>query len=608
MDVWKNEKVENIVEEEPRDDVISLQLKEMRDLCDAIQDNTRLCSANDDVTQPHDAGQDIWQLEECPLCLSVLRRGPAFFAHQGLPHPFPCSLQCGRHFPDPLLLHSHHLEHHRAPNMVAVAGLLFCPICNQVWPPGSEEQHSPLQHLSCQLCPLVLQGGLKDTMVLHRWRAHGVTGDSNPGDTFQPALPISSGNPSLTSHCSSAASTTTSTAGSPEAEKRPKRKLERGEEDDQMVAGQSCTEVRRGVIKEELERCRKAQEGGSSKKKHLVEADAIQEDNRSQTWWCGEVLKQNCHDRKANVEPLEDGEIDISDDSRVGEKTGRDPQMMPCNKLVKDDVPRWCTLCNVRLTDDTPQGRRVHNHGKRHRAALQERLYQGTLQDIRARRPEMGQSGREPESLQFRITNNDETTVSALARLGDQRSVVFVPKSKDRRNVVARLGEKVLDPTPQRKIQLWEIQQEKLTDELSEQLSFELDEEKGGDLRERLRNRSRRYSNSNKSCTYRDLDKVEVSDRVVLERKKVEDYGKELEELSTKIKQARYVQESVGSRLKDVATSSKRVVTFGRRTESEFAETEVRGQTRNISFGRKVKSENVVKISKGDGRKKVVWP
>ena len=610
MDVCKNVKVENIVAEEPKEDVISLQLKKMRDLCDANQDVPRLCSATQDVAQLRDTSRDIWQLEECHLCLSVLRRGPAFFAHQGLPHPFPCLLQCGRHFPDLLLLHSHHLEHHRAPNMVAAAGLLFCPTCNQVWPPGSEEQHSPPHHLSCDLCPLVLQGGLKGTMVLHRWRAHGVTGDSEPGDNSEPALPMSSGNPSSTSHCSSAASTTTSTSGSPEAEKRLKRKLERGEEDDQ-----GCTEVRRGVIKDELERCRKAQEGGSSKKRRLVEADVILENSLSQTWWFGEVLKQNCH--VANVEPLEDGEIDISDDSRVeviGEKTGGDRQMMPCNKLVKDDVPHWCSLCNVQLTDDTPQGRRVHNHGRRHQAAIQERHHQASLQEFRALRPEMGRSGRESESPQSRITNDDETAVSALARLGDQRSVVFVPKSKDRRNVVARLGEKVPELTPQRKIELWENQREKLTDELSEQLSDELDEEQGGDLRERLRDRSRRYLNSDKRRTYQDLDKVETRDRVVVERRKVEDYGKELEELSTKIQRARYVQESVENTQKVVATISERVVTFGRRTVSQLPETEARGHTENISLGHRVKSENVVKsenmvkIYKGDQRKKVVWP
>ena len=288
--------------------------------------------------------------------------------------------------------------------------------------------------------------------------------------------------------------------------------------------------------------------------------------------------------------------------------------MMPCNKLVKDDVPHWCSLCNVQLTDDTPQGRRVHNHGRRHQAAIQERHHQASLQEFRARRPEMGRSGREPESLQSRIANDDETTVSALARLGDQRSVVFVPKSKDRRNVVARLGEKVPELTPQRKIELWENQREKLTDELSEQLSDELDEEQGGDLRERLRDRSRRYLDLEKRRTYQDLDKVETRDRVVVERRKVEDYGKELEELSTKIQRARYVQESVENTQKVVATISERVVTFGRRTVSQLPETEAWGHTENISLGHRVKSENVVKsenmvkIYKGDKRKKVVWP
>ena len=126
-------------------------------------------------------------------------------------------------------------------------------------------------------------------------------------------------------------------------------------------------------------------------------------------------------------------------------------------------------------------------------------------------------------------------------------------------------------------------------------------------MRERLRDRSRRR-------TYQDLDKVETRDRVVVERRKVEDYGKELEELSTKIQRARYVQESVENTQKVVATISERVVTFGRRTVSQLPETEAWGHTENISLGHRVKSENVVKsenmvkIYKGDKRKKVVWP
>ena len=606
MDILKNVKVENLVEEEPRDDVISLQLKEMRDLCDAAEDINQLCNAR----------QDAAQLEECRLCLSVFRCGPAFFAHQGLPHPFPCLLQCGRHFPDLLLLHSHHLEHHRAHNMVAAAGLLFCPTCNQVWSPGSEEQHSPLHHLSCNLCPLVLPGGLKDTMVLHRWRVHGATGDLNPGDTFQPALPISSGDPSSTSHCSSAASTTISTLGSPRSEKSLKRKLECG--DDEMLASQDCTEVRRGVIEEELKRCRRAQEGVSSKK-HMLEADVILGNCLSQTSkqgpGFGEVF---CHSGKANelrVKPLGDSKMDRSDESKIElieEKTGRDLQMMPCNSLIKEDVPYWCGLCNVQLPEDTPQVRRMHNRGKRHQAALRERHHKATPQEIRAHWLEEGWGERKPGNLQSRITNDDKKTISALSRLGDKRSVVFVPK--ERRNVVARLGEKVLELTPQRKVQLLEEhhhhqqeqEQERLTDELSEQLSHELDDELGIDLRNRLRNRSQRYRNLDKVRTYQDLDKVETSERVFVERK-VENYGKELEELSTKIQRAKY-KKSMKSSPKDEVICYKRVVTFGRGTETQLTVTEARGQTKNFFCGHKLKSENKVTVSKGGERKKIVWP
>jgi len=497
--------------------------------------------------------------------------------------------------------------------MVAAAGLLFCPTCNQVWTPGSEEQHSPLQHLSCDLCPVVLSGGLKDTMVLHRWRAHDMTGVSNPGVTFQPFQPILSGNPSSTSHCSSTASTTTSTSGSPRTEKNLKRKLEKEGEDDRMFAVQDCTEVRKNAIKEELERCRKAQEGGSSKKKYMTETDVIQDNNLSHTSKQGPGVGEGfCHDRKANethVEPLEDGEIDISDDSRVEVMGGERgwPQMMPCNKVVKEDVPYWCNVCNVRLPEDTPKVRRMHNRGKRHQAALQERRHQATHQQIRCHEHEKGGDDMEIESLQFRISNDGKTTLSALARLGDKRSVVFVPK--DRRNVVARLGEKVLELTPQRKVEFLEDQQEQemLTDKLSEQLSYELDEELGGDLRDRLRNRSLKYRNFVKDRTYQDLDKVETSKRIIVE-KKVEDYGKELEELSTKIQKARYKERVKNSKKKDEVINCKRVVTFARKGESLLADVVARGQAEKISSERYVRSENTVKITKGDERKKIVWP
>jgi len=267
-------------------------------------------------------------------------------------------------------------------------------------------------------------------------------------------------------------------------------------------------------------------------------------------------------------------------------------------------------VCNVRLPDDTPKVRRMHNRGKRHQAALQERHHQAALQQTKAHEHVIGGDDREIESLQFRISNDGKKTLSALARLGDKRSVVFVPK--DRRNVVARLGEKVPELTPQRKVELLEDhqqeqEQERLTDELSEQLSYELDEELGGDLRDRLRDRSQRYRGFGKGRTYQDLDKVETSERIIMERK-VEDYGKELEELSTKIQKARYKERVKNSKKKDEVINCKRVVTFARKGGSLLADVVARGQAEKMSSERYVRSENIVKITKGDGRKKIVWP
>merc|ERR1712192_25079 len=227
-------------------------------------------------------------------------------------------------------------------------------------------------------------------------------------------------------------------------------------------------------------------------------------------------------------------------------------------------------------------------------------------QQTRARRHEKDGDDLEIESMQFRISNDGKTKLSALARLGDKRSVVFVPR--DRRNVVARLGEKVLEPSLQRKVEFSEDQkQERLADELSEQLSYELDEELGGDLRDRLRDRSQRYRDFGKSRTYQDLDKVEISERVIVERK-VEDYGKELSELSTKIQKARYREKVTIGHRKDEVTNCKRVVIFGRNRESQLVDADARGPTENISSERYVKSEHIVKNIKGDERKKIVWP
>ena len=212
--------------------------------------------------------------------------------------------------------------------------------------------------------------------------------------------------------------------------------------------------MRRNLIKEELEKCRKVQKGGSSKKKYTMEA-VITQDSLSQTSNQGPVFGEVfCHEGKANkmyVGQLEDGEINISDDSMldVNEDITGGQQMMPCNRLMKEDVPYWCSVCNVRLPEDTPKAHRMHNIGKRHQAALQQ---------TRAHEREIGGDASDVESLQFRISNDGETKLSALARLGDKRSVVFVPR--DRRNVVARLGEKVPELTPQRKVELLEDHQQ----------------------------------------------------------------------------------------------------------------------------------------------------
>merc|ERR1719402_1526665 len=68
-----------------------------------------------------------------------------------------------------------------------------------------------------------------------------------------------------------------------------------------------------------------------------------------------------------------------------------------------------------------------------------------------------GEAMKESASLLFQVSNTSHCEVSAqnnnvLARLGDKRCVVFAAKEKP--NVVARLGGKVEESPPQRRVEL----------------------------------------------------------------------------------------------------------------------------------------------------------
>ena len=153
---------------------------------------------------------------------------------------------------------------------------------------------------------------------------------------------------------------------------------------------------------------------------------------------------------------------------------------------------------------------------------------------------------------------------------------------------MARLGQKTSGLTPQRKVEFLEDRQERLEDDLSEQLSHALDVDGGVDLRGKLKDRRPR-------C-YHDYDKVETNERIVLERK-VEDYGQELEEISTKIQRARYRKMNKNSKKDElITTSNERVVTFGMKMGSEHADT--------------CKNETKITpdVQGGRGRRKIAWP
>ena len=410
-------------------------------------------------------------------------------------------------------------------------------------------------------------------------------------------MPISSGNtsgpsstsPSSTSHYSSSASTTTSTSGSPSAERNLKRKLENDGIIDQMLEAEACTEAKNQLI----HNGRFPQEG--EPKKHEGETEVMNETFSR----CLGVVKRFCNDREPDtstsrhhVQPLEDGEIDVSVDSAtmVTREENEGSQIVQSNKRNEVDVPHlshlshlshWCNVCAVWLPEDTAKVRKMHNKGKRHQAALQQ-----------IRTHEQERSEDLSKNILLKISNDGKTSCCAsgsniMARLGDKRSVVLVSKDS-RRNVVARLGQKTSGLTPQRKVEFLEDRQERLEDDLSEQLSHALDVDGGVDLRGKLKDRRPR-------C-YHDYDKVETNERIVLERK-VEDYGQELEEISTKIQRARYRKMNKNMKKDElITTSNERIVTFGMKMGSEHADT--------------CKNETKITpdVQGGRGRRKIAWP
>merc|ERR1719474_272552 len=280
---------------------------------------------------------------------------------------------------------------------------------------------------------------------------------------------------------------------------------------------------------------------------------------------------------------MEDGEINMS-----GESQDKDHK----TKTRRQDlapIKGWCTVCNVKV----PRGSnlwRMHCRGKRHQA----RLHLARDQD---RQKLEGEAMKESASLLFQVSNTSHCEVSAqnnnvLARLGDKRCVVFAAKEKS--NVVARLGEKVEEPPPQRRFELLddeECQDIMKTEDSMDRADFQVNETElpGNDLRVRLK--SKRQINRSNSRSYIDSDDCEKHEKNVVGRKVV-DYQKELEDFSAILDEGRskkmvyskkhyleqgesLIKEGQGSR------DAKRIVKFCREKDHQLTRTEVQQLAQN---------------------------
>ena len=434
--------------------------------------------------------------------------------------------------------------------------------------------------------------------MLHKWRDHDLAKGGKPENMFH-LLPISRANtsdPCSTSPSTSAGSTSSSTSSSPTSLKKLVVK-------DEVKETEDCVSWVRQILRND-EASLQLQGGHcfQGRTSFIAKVDDILESSLGRVADQGSMSIQSY---EMTEESLEDGEINMSAESKAeGVKTRRQ-DLAP--------IKGWCTVCKVKV----PRGSnlwKMHCRGKRHQA----RLHLARDQD---RQKLEGEAMKESASLLFQVSNTSHCEVPAqnnnvLARLGDKRCVVFAAKEKS--NVVARLGGKVEESPPQRRVELLDDEERQdimKTHYLMDRADFQVNETElpGNDLRVRLK--SKRRINRSNSRSHIDLDDCEKHEKNVVGRKVV-DYHKELKDFSEILDKGRskkmvhskkhyleqgesLIKEGEGSR------DAKRIVQFCRERDHQLKRTEVQQLAQNSPTRKEAKVEFRGNFPQ---RQKIMWP
>ena len=434
--------------------------------------------------------------------------------------------------------------------------------------------------------------------MLHKWRDHDLANGGKPENMFQ-LLPISKANtsdPCSTSPSTSAGSTSSSTSSSPSIFKKlvVKHEVEetencvswvgqilRNDEASLQLQGDHCLQGRTNFI---------------------AKVDDILESRLGRAADQGSTSIPSC---EMAEESLEDGEINMSAESQAEYDKTRRQDLAP--------IQGWCTVCKVQV----PRGSnlwKMHCRGKRHQAGLQ-------LARDQDRQKLKGEAMKNSASLLFQVSNTSHCGVPAknsnvLARLGDKRCVVFAAKEKS--NVVARLGGKVKESPPQRRVELLDDEERQdvmKTDYLMDRADFHVNETElpGNELRVRLK--SKRRINRSNSRSYIDLDDGEKHEINVVGRKEV-DYNKELKDFSAILGKGRskkmvhskkhYLEQGESSiKNGEGSRDAKRIVKLCREREHQLTRTEVQQLAQNSPTRKEAKVDFRWNIPQ---RQKIMWP
>jgi len=434
--------------------------------------------------------------------------------------------------------------------------------------------------------------------MLHKWRDHDLANGGKPENMFQ-LLPISRANtsdPCSTSPSTSAGSTSSSTSSSPSSLKKLVVKQE-------VEETENCVSWVRQILRnDEASLQLQGDHCLQGRTNFIAKVDDILESSLGQATDQGSTSIPSC---EMAEESLEDGEINMSAESQAEDDKTRRQDLAP--------IKGWCTVCKVKV----PRGSnlwRMHCRGKRHQAGLQ-------LARDRGRQELDREALKESASMLFQVSNTSHCEVPAqnnnvLARLGDKRCVVFAAKEKS--NVVARLGGKVQESPPQRRVELLDDEERQdimKTVGMMDRADFQVNETElpGNDLRVRLK--SKRRINRSNSKSYTDLNDCEKHEKNVVGRKVV-DYHKELEDFSAILDKERskkmvhskkhYLEQGeLSIKEREGSGDAKRTVKFCREREHQLTRTEVQQLAQNSPTRKEAKVEFRGNIPQ---RQKIMWP